>query len=75
MERQELIDKIQNAKIVISKYDKKWRYPKTGDDQESCAMLKFMFDIEYKSGTAIFIPDDENQFGKIGNTNRNEEEG
>ena len=56
-------------------YDKKWRYPHSGDDFKTCPLLKAMFDIEYKSGLIIFIPDAANRFGQPGNRERNSEEG
>lgn len=68
MEKQELIQKIENAKLIKVKYDKKWRYPHQGDSQATCSMLQFMFDIEYCSGTLIFIPDEIN-YGNEGDRN------
>jgi hypothetical protein len=75
MTKDETIELIKNSDNLIIRYDKKWRYPKIGDDQRTCPLLDFMFNIEYKSGYLIFIPDTENQFGKVGNANRNQEEG
>jgi len=75
MDRKEIIKRIENDDNVKITYNRKWRYPRTADDQKTCPMLQVMLDIEYNSGTIIFIPDKENQFGKNGNTNRNTEEG
>ena len=71
-EIKKLIDESDNIKI---QYDKKWRYPKQGDDQNTCPMLNYMFQIEYKSGILIFIPDKINKFGQEGNIKRNQENG
>ena len=71
------IDKsgIESFQNILSRYDKKWRYPQLGDSQAKCPMLDFMFKTEYRSGTLIFVPDADNKFGKTGNTERNSEEG
>ena len=55
-------------------YNKKWRYPMTGDDQRTCPMIDAMYKIEYNSGTIIFIPDQVNKYGQPGNRDRNKEE-
>ena len=58
---------------VIIMDDNKWRWFKNGDDENTCKLLKFMLQIEYRSGTLIFIPDKINKFGQPGNCNRNGE--
>jgi len=58
--KQEIIKAIENDKAVI-RYDDKWRWFKNGDDQKTCPLLDFMFQVEYRSGTLIFIPDKVNK--------------
>lgn len=55
-------------------YDKKMRYPCTGDDANSCPLLGFMLEIEYRTGTLIFVPDAEN-IANTGDRNKNEVKG
>jgi len=64
--KEELIQKIKAGKVII-RHDDTWRYPETGDDQKKCPMLDFMFNIEYTSGTLMFVPDEINkaQRGKV----------
>ncbi len=71
------IDKMDSKEYgnLLARYDRKWRYPRIGDSQGTCPLLDVMFDIEYRSGTIIFIPDLDNKFGQPGNTQRNQEEG
>jgi len=65
------LKKIHGGGKPIVKYNKNWRYPHRGDTQISCPMLQFMFDIEYRSGTLIFVPDKVNKCKMV---NRNKEE-
>lgn len=37
--------------------NKKWIYPKQGDDQRTCMMLDMNFNVEHKAGIVIHIPD------------------
>jgi len=69
MNKQEILKELKdmNAKI---QYDKKWRYPHSGDNQLTCPLLAFMFQVEYRSGYLIFIPDEKNT-GNEGNRNEN----
>lgn len=65
--------KEDNVGIPIIRYDKKWRWWNHKDSDKTCPLLRFGFDVEYKSGTLIFIPDAVNKFGEPGNSNRNGE--
>ena len=55
--KEEAVKLLQENDNAIIRQDDNWRYPQTGDDQRTCPMLDFMFQIEYKSGCLIFIPD------------------
>lgn len=52
-----IIKNIENGRIQIW-YDDKWKYPQQGDDEKMCPMLHMNFQIEYKGGHVIFIPDE-----------------
>lgn len=56
-----IIKAIQENDNIIIRHNKEWRYPNQGDDQKSCPMLDFMFQIEKVGGTLIFIPDDKEE--------------
>jgi hypothetical protein len=59
METEKIVQAIKDGKAII-KHNENWKYPQLGDDQRSCPMIDFMFQIEYKPGTLIFIPDNKN---------------
>ncbi len=61
----------ENFQKPLILYDKKFRYPNTGDSEETCPLLWFMLRIEYRTGTLIFIPDEKN-LGNTGDRNQNE---
>jgi len=61
IDKEQIKKEIDNNGQVIISYDKDWRWFHNRDDQNTCPLLKFMIDIEYRSGTLIFIPDKENQ--------------
>lgn len=68
---EEALKKIYGGGKPIVKYNQRWRYPHRGDDQKSCPMLDFMMNIEYRSGTLIFVPDKDNKCKMV---DRNKEE-
>ncbi len=43
--------------FMIIRHDDKWRYPAQNDDQRTCPMLDFMFQVEKHPGYLIFVPD------------------
>ena len=55
-EQQVIIRAIIEGKAVIRK-DKTWKYWTTGDDYNTCPLLKFVHMVEYHGGTLIFIPE------------------
>jgi len=61
--KDKLIEQIENIDSgnILVRYDHEWRWFHVGDDQRSCPLLDFMVDVEYKSGTLIFIPDKVNK--------------
>lgn len=79
MTKTELLKQIESAITetetgeAIIRYDNKWRWWTQKDSQGTCALLRFAIDVEYRSGTLIFVPDRTNKFGEPGNTNRNGE--
>jgi len=73
--KDDVIEAVKQAREVVAVYDKKWRWFRQGDSQQTSIMLDFMMDVEYRSGTLIFIPDADNKFGTPGNTERNADKG
>ncbi len=61
IKKEEVITALQTAKIYVARYDKNWRWFHNGDTQGTCPLLAFMIDVEYRSGTLVFIPDEINQ--------------
>ena len=61
MDKKELINEIMTNDQVRIAWDKNWRWFHNGDDENSCPLLKFMLNIEYRSGTLLFVPDKINQ--------------
>jgi len=75
MEFNEIIEKIEaaipdDAGTPMIRYNQNWRYPHLGDDQKSCPLLDFMLQMEYRSGTLIFVPD---RINKMNLQDRNKE--
>jgi len=60
MDKKEIIKKVLDKnEYVICSYSRYWKYPETGDDQKTCPMLDFMFNVEHKKGYLIFIEGEE----------------
>ena len=51
-----LLNKIPDDVLVNVYSDKKWRYPRQGDNQQSCTMLDMNFNVEQRPGIVIHIP-------------------
>lgn len=55
-EQQIIIKAIVENKAII-RTDNTWRYWTTGDDYNTCPLLKFVHLVEYHGGILIFIPE------------------
>lgn len=64
MDKEKLKKAIDKNSTIIT-HDDEWRYPHQDDTQKSCPLLQVMFDIEYKAGTIIFIPDEKKPIPKV----------
>lgn len=55
-EQQKIIRAILSGKAIVC-FDKTWKFWTTGDDYNTCPLLKFVHMVEYHGGTLIFIPE------------------
>ena len=61
LDKQAIVKEILERKDVQISYDTKWRWFHNRDDSNTCPLLAFMLEVEYKSGVLIFLPDKENK--------------
>ena len=52
----QLLSSNADIKDIIIYSDKRWKYPKQGDDQKTCKMLDMNIAVEQKAGIVIHIP-------------------